>query len=226
MPVLLRTLGRWGHFVGARISTLSTFAPLCFNPVKWIRSHPSLAPERMVCSPTGPWLHEPSIEYSSGRLPFLAGGLRCSPHGGPQNLVNSPLPQVPVKHHGSIGAGLGGGGAGGGEGLGGGEGVQLLHENLASTSSAVPQVALPSLTVMPTVQLTPMVSSSGLACFLRFHFCEPASHLPLSVSPVGPVTCTSSTWAPVKLICVQPTLSPESTVRWPLLPWLPEPMTE
>jgi len=134
-----------------------------------------------------------------------------------------------VKHHGSIGAGLGGGECGGGEGLGGaggGEGVQPLHSKWASTSSASPQVALPSLTVMPTVQLTPTVSSSGLACFLSFHFCEPASHLPLSVSPVGPVMRTSSTWAPLKVIDVQPMVSPERTVRWPLLAWLPEPMTE
>jgi len=110
--------------------------------------------------------------------------------------------------------------------VGGGEGVQPLHSKWASTSSAVPQVALPSLTVMPTVQLTPTVSSSGLACFLRLHFCEPASHLPLSVSPVGPVTLTSCTCAPEKVIEVQPMVSPESTVRWPLLAWLPEPTTE
>ena len=142
MPEELRTLGRCGHTLGARISTPSTCAPwwLLCAVVKRMRVHPSLAPERMVCSPTVPWLHEPSIEYSFGRLPFAAGGLRCWPHGGPQNLVNSPLPHVPVKHHGSIGGGLGGGGCGDGGGAGGGEGVQPTHSKCASTSSALPSL--------------------------------------------------------------------------------------
>ena len=88
-------------------------------------------------------MHEPSIEYSFGRVPFAAGGLRCWPHGGPQNLVNSPLPHVPVKHHGSIGGGFGGGGCGDGGGAGGGgggEGVQPTHSKCASTSSALPSL--------------------------------------------------------------------------------------
>ena len=40
-------------------------------------------------------MHEPSIEYSFGRVPFAAGGLRCWPHGGPQNLVRV---RVRVRH--------------------------------------------------------------------------------------------------------------------------------